>query len=135
LDRYVFDASALLVYFGFQPRHAGPTVARLLDSASEGKSKHLMSSANWGEIYYIIWRERGRKSAEEALHAIDNLPVEVVDADRKITKLAAALKATLGMGYADSFAAALAQNSAAMLVAADRDFDKVKDFIPVLQLL
>jgi predicted nucleic acid-binding protein len=137
LEHYVLDASALLVYSGFEPRQAAPTVNRLLASASEPepKSKLLMSRVNWGEVYYVVWRERGQAAADVVLRRIDDLPIKVVDPDRDTTKLAANLKATHALGYADAFAAALAQRSAAKLVAADRDFDKVAGLIGMVQLL
>jgi predicted nucleic acid-binding protein len=135
VEQYVLDASALLAYFGFEPRHAAPTVARFLSSASDQESRVSMSRVNWGEFYYVVLRERGLQAAEDALRLIDQLPIQVVDPDREITKAAANLKASHGLGYADSFAAALAHNSRAKLVTADRDFSKVAALIEIVWLL
>ncbi len=125
----------MLVYFGFEPRHAAPKLDEFLNEALDGKVRLLMSRINWGEFYYIIRRERGQAEAEDALRRIDNLPIEVVDVDREVTKRAAIFKATLAMPYADSFAAALAERTDATVVTADRDFDKVGGLVRLVQLL
>jgi predicted nucleic acid-binding protein len=135
LEHYVLDASALLVHFGFDPRHAAPAVESFLDDASDGELKLLMSRVNWGELYYVVWRERGRTAADEVLRLFGELPIEVVNPDEDTTRTAANLKATRGLEYADAFAAAFGQRYTAKLVAADRDFDKVSGLIDVVQLL
>ncbi len=67
------------------------------------------SSVNWGEIYYILHRSAGQPAAELALQGIDTLPIEVVPADRELTRLAAQFKVSNRMSYADCFVAALAK--------------------------
>jgi predicted nucleic acid-binding protein len=60
------------------------------------------------------------------LARIDELPIEVVDADRTLTLAAAHLKADCPIAYADCFAAALAQVRNASLLTGDSEFRKVK---------
>lgn len=121
MEVYVLDASALLIYFGFDPRQAALTVEKLLTSALKGESGILlvMSRINWGEVYNATWRARGQAAAEETVDSIDRLPIRIIDADRDATRLAVGLVRTFGLHYTDSFAAALAQQYAASLATAD----------------
>ena len=69
----------------------------------------LMSVINWGEVYYITRRELGAERAEEVLGLIGSLPIELIDADRRLTRAAAEFKSRYKMSYADCLAAALAK--------------------------
>jgi predicted nucleic acid-binding protein len=57
------------------------------------------------------------------LREIAQLPIQVIDVDMKLAKLAASLKAEHNLPYADCFAAALAQARKAALVTSDKDFE------------
>jgi predicted nucleic acid-binding protein len=85
-----------------------------------------MCVVNWGEIIYIVERERGLPKAQEILARIDELPIEIVEVDRALTLAAAHLKMQYPIAYADCFAAALAQIKKASLVTGDPEFKKVK---------
>jgi predicted nucleic acid-binding protein len=75
---------------------------------------------------YIVESERGLPKAQETLARIDELPIEVVGADRTLTLAAAHLKALCSIAYADCFAAALSQNKGVPLITGDPEFRKVK---------
>jgi predicted nucleic acid-binding protein len=124
---YVLDSSALMAFF--EDRPGAEQVEELLAKAAETKAPLLMSVVNWGEVYYSIWRAHGEKAAEAKLHEIAQLPIQIVDADVDLTKLAAVLKAQHNLPYADCFAAALARSSKAALVTSDRDFERVGSLI------
>jgi len=81
-----------------------------------------MSVVNWGEAYYAIWRAHGEKAANTKLQEAAPLPIELVDVDAQLARLAASLKAQHNLPYADCFAAALAQSRKAILVTSDKDF-------------
>ncbi len=121
---YVLDSFALLAYF--EAEKGSEQVRKLLESASAGKSRLYMCSVNLGEVIYIVERERGLPKAQEALARINELPVEIVNADRILTLAAAHLKAACPIAYADCFAAALAQLKNAVLATSDPEFHKVK---------
>jgi predicted nucleic acid-binding protein len=134
LDNYVFDASALLVWFGYQPTSAATKVEGLLRSASDGNARLLMSRINWGEVYNVIWRTRGQAEAGNVLRRLDALPVEVSDADADATKAAVGLVRNFGLHYSDSFACALALKHTATLVTADDHFKNVESVVTILWL-
>lgn len=132
MKRVVLDSSAVMTFFLGRP--GAEKVKDLFTAASEGKKELLMSAVNWGEVYYSIWRDRGREDAERALAYIAQLPIEVVPVDTSLAKLAAEFKAQHKLPYADSFAAALAQQRDAAVATSDVDFAAVKDEVSVLPL-
>jgi predicted nucleic acid-binding protein len=81
-----------------------------------------MSIVNLGEIIYITERERGLAKAQQVLARIDELPIEVVDANRQCSLAAAHIKAHWQIAYADCFAAALCQVTNSVLVTGDPEF-------------
>jgi predicted nucleic acid-binding protein len=121
---YVLDSYALLAYFEAEP--GSDQVGKLLEAAKEGKCHLYLSVVNLGEVMYIVERERGLPRAQETLTRIDELPIEVVDADRSLTLAAAHLKTDSPIAYADCFAAALSLNLNAFLVTGDSEFHKIK---------
>jgi ribonuclease VapC len=118
--QYVLDSYALLAYFEGEP--GGDRVKELLESAWEGKCHLYISTVNLGEVLYIVERERGLPKAQEVLARIDELPLELVSADRALMLAAAHLKAQLPIAYADCFAAALSRLKNAPLVTGDPEF-------------
>jgi predicted nucleic acid-binding protein len=118
---YVLDASALMAFF--EDRAGGEKVEELLSKAAEAKRPLLMSVINWGEVYYAIWRAHGEKVANTKLQEAAQLPIELVEVDAELARLAASLKAQHDLPYADCFAAALAQTRKALLVTSDKDFE------------
>jgi predicted nucleic acid-binding protein len=130
MKSYVLDSSALMAFF--EDRAGAETVEDLLAKAAEAKRPLLMSVVNWGEVYYSIWRVRGENAANEKLAQIAQLPIEILDVDSALTRAAARLKAQHNLPYADCFAAALAQTSKAILVAGDKDFERVPTGLKLL---
>lgn len=132
MKAYVLDSSALMTFF--ENRAGADQVEELLAKAADTKRPLLMAVVNWGEVYYSIWRARGEKAAEAKLQEIAQLPIQVVDADMELTKLAASLKATHNLPYADCFAAALAQSRKATLITRDKDFQQVGTALRIVWL-
>ena len=127
---YVLDASALMAFF--EDRAGGEKVEELLSKAAEAKRPLLMSVVNWGEVYYAIWRAHGEKPANTKLQETAQLPIELVDVDAELARLAASLKAQHNLPYADCFAACLAQTMKSALVTTDRDFECVARVLKIL---
>ena len=126
----VLDSHALLAYLEREP--GWEKVARLLHEAAEGNHRLVMSVVNWGEVCYITLREYGADHVERVMHALDNMPVEIVDAGREVTLEAARFKARSGLSYADSFACGLAKVlKGAELVTGDPEFHAVEKFVRV----
>lgn len=129
---YVLDSFALLAYLADE-RGAG-LVREVLEHGQRRAGNVIFSIINFGECVYIIEREQGLAAAHKAIAAIEQLPVEVISADREMTFAAAHIKARHKVAFADAFAVALAQVSAATVVTGDPEFKEVEDLIPVLWL-
>lgn len=128
----VLDASALMTFFENRP--GADKVEDLLAKAADAKHPLLMSVVNWGEVYYSIWRARGEKVAHAKLQEIAQLPIQVVDVDMDLARLAASLKAQHNLPYVDCFAAALAQSRKATLVTSDKDFQRLGSQVKTIWL-
>ncbi len=86
------------------------------------------------EIYYITIQKKGATAALQRIDALKTLPVECVESDWKIGKIAGELKAAHRISFADSWVAALAKNVGATLVHKDPEFESVENQIKVLKL-
>jgi len=127
--RYVLDSFALTALFQEEPGAA--KVQKLLEGARGDEHELHMSVVNLGEVAYTVENRRGLEASQEALAAVDQLPIEIVDVDRALALSAARLKAASGIGYADCFVAALAQRLDAAVVTGDLDFRQVEHLVAV----
>ena len=130
MKTYALDASALMTFF--ENRAGADKVEDLLARAADAKIALLMSVVNWGEIYYSLWRAHGESAAHAKMQEIAQLPIEVVDADLGLTRLAVRLKAAHNLPYADCFAAALAESRNSLLVTSDKDFHRAATELKIL---
>ena len=115
----------------FEDEPGADKVEALLLDGEQGGSRLLTNVVNWGEVWYSIARRQGAKAADQLIGDIGKMAIEVVDADRTITRIAAEFKAKYKTGYADCFAAALAKHQKAGLVTGDKDFRQVEKEIKV----
>ncbi|MFQ6070834.1 MAG: type II toxin-antitoxin system VapC family toxin [Candidatus Aminicenantales bacterium] len=125
----VLDAHALLVFFEKEPGY--DKVQAAFVNAVEKNSNLLMTAVNFGEVYYVVWRDCGRNEAEKIEKIILRLPVEIIDVDIVITKEAARFKAIYKISYADCFAAALTKIKKGEILTGDREFEKLKKEIKI----
>ncbi len=126
---YVLDSFAL---FAHLEEEAGATRVRaVLSEAAAGKAQAYLSVLNLGEIAYITEREVGLAAAQTALSAIEQLPVQMLDATRERVLAAAHLKASHAVSYADAFAVAAAQEFDAVLLTGDPEFKAVEKLISI----
>ncbi len=126
---YVLDSFALLVHLQAEP--GGPRVQAILVQAEKKQAVVFLSIVNYGEAIYITEREQGLTAAQNLIAAVDQLPIAVVDADRKLTFAAAHLKARHSISYADAFALALAQQQQAILLTGDPEFHQVESLVSI----
>jgi predicted nucleic acid-binding protein len=126
---YVLDSFALLAHF--EDEACGDRVRTLLKNAQSGKTKLFLSVVNFGEVFYIAFRERGPKAAEEVKFILLQLPIEIVDADIEGALEAAKLKGMHPVAYADCYAAALAIRKNAKVVTGDPEFKKFGNTVAV----
>ena len=131
IDRpcFVLDSFALLALF--RAETGGPRVRELVNEAIAETISLSITSVNLGEVFYRTIRERGLEQAHEMLARVRELSVDIVDVDDKLALMAGALKAASGIGYADCFAAALAQRLDAPVVTGDPDFRQVEHLVDI----
>jgi len=125
VKKYVMDSFAMIAFFEDEP--GADRVAEILMSLMARKAKAYMSVINWGEVYYNTLREEGVETAEKVIEQLRKYPIELVDADLKLTYEAAKLKARYKIAYADCFAAALSRKLNAVIVTGDPEFKKPGD--------
>lgn len=126
---WVLDSYALLAYLGGEPGHQ--RVHELLRAGAAGEVELCLCLINYGEVLYIIERERGLIQTLLAVAAIDQLPLEVVEANRELTFEAAHVKASFALAYADCFAVALARKVRGAVVTGDPEFGQVSQVVDV----
>lgn len=119
----VLDSWAVLAYL--EDEAAGSAVAKIIAEAHEHGTALLMTTVNVGEVWYIVAREVSETDAEHAIGDLMQLGIQFVDADWRITRIAATFKAKHRMSYADCFAVALAKDQRAELVTGDKEFRQV----------
>lgn len=128
-DTFVLDSFAMLALLGDEP--GSNDVADLLRRARADQVRALMTWVNVGEVAYIIERRWGAERLQAALAMMESTALEIVTVGRDLAVAAAHIKANHAMAYADAFAAALAQESAATLVTGDPEFKLVENVVKI----
>jgi PIN domain nuclease of toxin-antitoxin system len=129
----ILDAHALMAFLEKEPGFK--KIESLFKSAAEKADYLLITSVNLGEVFYIILRECGEDKAREVEEIVQTLPIKVIDADWKLTREAAKLKAFKKMSYADCFAAALASMHKGELITGDPEFKAVEEQIKIMWII
>lgn len=125
----ILDAHALLVFL--EREHGFEKVKSLFEAALEEDDNLLMTSVNFGEVYYIVLREFGEKKVGEVERIIRTLPIEIVDVDMQLAREAACFKAIKKISYADCFAAALAKLRKGEVVTGDKEFKALEGEVKI----
>ena len=124
MKKYVMDSFAMIAFFEDEP--GADRVELILKSLMNREAKAYMSVINWGEIYYNTLREQGLEVAEKVIRQLKQYPIELIDADQRLTYEAAKLKGRHKIAYADCFAAALSHRLNAAVVTGDPEFKKLE---------
>jgi ribonuclease VapC len=125
----VLDTWAMLAYLNGEP--AARDVRQALRNARRKRVSVLFSLINYGEAVYVVEREHGLQQAERAVGIIDQLPLEVVPADRFLVFEAAHVKARYPISHADAFGVALARRTGGRLMTGDLEFKAVESEIRI----
>lgn len=125
----VLDSWAVIAYLGDED--SGSKVADVMADAHENKIPLKMSILNVGEVWYSVARQTSENEADQAINELHELGIEFVDADWKMTRIAAAYKSKNKMSYADCFAAALAKEERGELITGDKEFKEIEADIKV----
>ena len=119
----VLGSYAMLAFFRDEP--GKEKVEQLLNETSADKHTLFMSCINAGEVYYIAYRKDGPQKAELVWKALQQFPIEIIDADVSLTFKAASLKARYKISFADAFAAALGIVKKAVVYTGDKEFENI----------
>jgi len=129
----IHDAHGFLVFLEREPGFE--KVEAFFISAAEKDNYLLMTSVNFGEVYYIVLRECGQSKANEIEKIVDTLPIELIDVDVSLAKEAARFKALKRkISYADCFAAALAKLHKGEVITGDKEFKLLEDEVKIAWL-
>lgn len=129
----VLDAHALMV---FLEKEAGyEKVEQSFVAAVEKDKCLLMTSVNFGEVYYIVLREWGQDKAHEIEKIIQTLPIEIIDVDIQLAREAARFKAGHKMSYADCFTAALAKLHKGEVITGDKEFKTIEGEVKIAWII
>jgi ribonuclease VapC len=101
-------------------------VRTLIHDAEQRRVRLYVSLINWGEVFYIVRREKGEVAAQEVIARLDVLPIALRSVDRKLVQAAATLKAAHPIAYADAFAAATANLLNVPVVTGDPEFRRLQ---------
>ena len=129
MKKYVLDSYALIAFF--EDESGAKKTATILKRIVERKAHGYLSVINWGEIYYSTMREEGIEEAERIIDLIKKYPIQIVNADERLTYHAAKLKGRYRIAYADCFAAALSIQMKASIVTGDPEFKKLADEVTI----
>lgn len=129
-QKYVFDSFSLFSYI--EGERGALKISEIIKQAITDKAEIFMSVVNWGEIYYIVLREKGKEFADLYLKTISRYPIKIIDADKSLTLEAVAFKAFNKMSYADAYAAALTKTQKAKLVTGDKEFKVLEGEIKIV---
>ncbi len=124
MNPLIFDSSALLSYF--LGEEGASEVQKLLKTAVHEEASLFLSPINLGEMFYIVSRKESPEKAESLVQMLDELFFEMPPVDVETSLLAAKLKGSHGLGYADAFAAALALRQKGDLVTGDKEFKAIE---------
>lgn len=106
-------------------------VEEILNRAAQKTIELLISSVNYGEIYYLVSREYGEEKADEIEREMEKVFIRIVDVDKTIAKEAAKFKTYKKMSYADCFVAGLAKVYNAEIITGDKEFKAVEDELKI----
>ncbi|MGB7070781.1 MAG: type II toxin-antitoxin system VapC family toxin [Pyrinomonadaceae bacterium] len=128
----VLDSWAIMAFLQDEP-----TAVRIADIMADARDEGvplLMSVINAGEVWYTVARRRSSRDADQALRWLQEIGIDLVDADLALTQTAAQFKAKGGISYADCFASALAKLNKATLITGDSEFKQLEKEIEIVWL-
>ena len=126
----VLDSWAMMAFF--ENESAAEQVEKIIIEAHQNDVPLSMSVVNVGELWYNTVRGHSQADAERVVQELDNLGIEVAEANWEITKQAAIFKTKGNLAYADCFAAALAKLSKAEIVTGDPEFKQIEGQVKIL---
>jgi len=125
-DIFILDACALIA--ALTNEEGADIVKDTFKKSENGEIKLLMNKTNLLEVYYGVYREYGKKSADEMYDEIKNSSVVIQSTlTDALFEEAGRLKATYKISLADSIALAETSISNGLLLTSDHhEFDVIE---------
>ncbi|MBV8113532.1 MAG: PIN domain-containing protein [Silvibacterium sp.] len=125
MRHYILDANAVLRYLDPEAPGGNEKITALFLEAKAGAVGIGISVVNLGEVIYTLLKSETESRVFQIIRELRQV-IFIADADVDRTVQASILKYRYKLGYADSFAAALAIEYNATLVSADPMFEKLE---------
>jgi len=126
---YVLDSSALICLF--KNEKEGKFIEKILRQAENKEVILHLPVMQYGEILYITEREFGLEKKNEVEDILENLPIQIVAVDKKLSKAAASFKSQGGIAYPDCFVIAIAIKLKATILTKDKEFKKFENKVDI----
>lgn len=131
-EKLVLDSFALLSLYHREP--GWQVVQRALYDQDKSRTRAVLNWINWGEFLYIVKRRVGPARTMDALHLLEQLPIELYPVDQPLVRAAAEIKSEHALSYADAFCVATAQRLGATVLTNDPEFESVESLIKIFWL-
>ena len=127
MTRYVLDACALLALLQNETGNE-KVISVFNEAADEGTATITMNTINLLEVYYKVYKARGKEQAERMITELKKLPVTInQEISDELFAQAGRFKVMYTVSLADSIALAQASLLNAQLLTADHhEFDAVE---------
>ena len=89
-EKLVLDSFALLSLYHREP--GWRVVQKALYDQDKAQTRAVLNWINWGEFFYIVKRRVGAGKTTDALHLLEQLPIELYPIDQLLVRAAAEIK-------------------------------------------
>ena len=120
----VLDTSAILCLL--EGELGADFVEAKLEAATSGQLTLGASCISLTEVFYKTCQLRGKGRADDLIAIIKSWPMQFIYPDEALCLLAGEIKASFAVSFADAFVAATAQQSAALLIHKDPEFEALR---------
>ncbi len=115
---FILDSSALLAFLSNE--EGADIVSEHIKNSSANEIELFVHSINCLEIFYKIYKRKGKKKSFEVLNAIQKLPIIIVkELSVNILKIAGEIKANNNLSLADSITVGLTKSIDGILLTSD----------------
>lgn len=128
-EKLVLDSFALLSLYHREP--GWRVVQKALYDQDKARTRAVLNWINWGEFFYIVKRRVGSAKTTDALHLLEQLPIDLYPIDQPLVRAAAEIKSEHALSYADAFCVATAQRLDATVLTNDPEYECVESLIKI----
>jgi len=128
-EKLVLGSFALLSLYHREP--GWQVVQKALYDQNKSHTRAVLNWINWGEFIYIVKRRVGPAKTMDALHLLEQLPIELYPIDQTLVRAVAEIKSEHAVSYADAFCVATARRISATVLTNDPEFESVESLIEI----